>query len=207
MRTELKNDEKIKLTTRKHWFPFFFTPLLITVLLLLIAMGIESGKGFFFLLAFIAACFTTVRILQRQVDIWIVTNLRVIDENGIFTHTAVDSPLDKINNVSYSKSVLGRLFGYGNVLVQTAAGHGATKYADVEDPELLKDMITTMQEEYKKSSVREQTKTLEGLVSKNHERGVNFSAASELEKIFDLKQKGVLNDEEYNKLKSKILNS
>jgi uncharacterized membrane protein YdbT with pleckstrin-like domain len=207
MRTKLKNDEKIKLTTRQHWFPCFFTPLLITALLLLIAVGIESGKGFFFLLALIAACFATVRILQRQVNIWVVTNLRVIDEDGIFTHHAKESPLDKINNVSYTKGVLGRLFGYGNVMIQTAAGYGATTYYNVEDPELLKDMITTMQEDYNKSAVREQTQTLAGFVAKNQNPNLNVSVGSELEKIFELKQKGVLNEEEYNKLKTKILNS
>jgi uncharacterized membrane protein YdbT with pleckstrin-like domain len=207
MRTKLKNDEKIMLTTRQHWFPCFFTPLLITVLLLAIAIRIEDGQRFFFILSFIAACYTTLKIIQRQFNIWVVTNLRVIDENGILTHLSIESPLDKINNVSYSKSILGRLFGYGNVEVQTAAGHGATIYYNVEQPEVLKDAITTMQEDYKKSSIREQTNALAGMFSKNQGNSANLSIGSELEKIFDLKQKGALSDEEYNILKMKILNS
>src|SRR4030095_5259678 len=158
MRTNLKKEEKVLLTTRQHWFPCFFTPLLFTILLLVIGIGIESGKGFFYFLSFFTACYATYKIIERQFNIWVVTNLRVVDENGILIHSSIESPLDKINNVSYSQGIFGRLFGYGNVEVQTAAGHGATIYRNVEDPQMLKDTITTMQEDYKKSSSREQTK-------------------------------------------------
>ena len=207
MRTKLKKDEKVILTTMQHWYPCFFMPLLITVLLLILAIRMETGKGFFFMLSFIAACYTTFRIIQRQYNIWIVTNLRVIDENGIFNVLVIESPLDKINNVSYSKGILGRLYGYGNVEVQTAAGQGATIYPNVENPEALKDAITTMQEDYKKSFGREQTNVLTSILAKNQGTSSSVSIGAELEKIFDLKQKGALNEEEYNKLKSKILNS
>ncbi len=184
MRTKLKKDEKVLLTTRQHWIPSYFTPLLFTVLPLIVGIGIESGKGFFFFLSFIAACFAAYRIIQRQFNIWVVTNLRVIDEDGIITYRSIESPLDKINNVSYRKGISGRIYGYGDVEVQTAAGHGATIYHNVENPEILKDTITTMQEEYKNSSLKEQTTVLSSLIANNQSSGGSISIAAELEKIF-----------------------
>jgi uncharacterized membrane protein YdbT with pleckstrin-like domain len=207
MRTNLKNGEQVFLTTRQHWFPCFFTPLLFTLLFLIVGIRMETGQGFLYLLSFLSACLAAYRAIQRQYNIWVVTNLRVIDENGVVSLLSIDSPLDKINNVSYRQGLVGRIFGYGDVEVQTAAGHGVTIYPNVEHPALLKDTITTMQEEYKKSSGREQTRVLSGLLSSNPKTTGNISIATELEKIYELKQKGVLTDEEYNLLKVKILNS
>ena len=87
-------------------------------------------------------------------NIWGVTNLRVIDENGVFTITAKESPLDKINNVSYQQSVMGRIFNYGDVQIQTAAELGETIYPLVHQPRKLKDAITTAQEDYKQNFIR-----------------------------------------------------
>lgn len=207
MRTKLKKEEKVHLTTRQHWFPCLFTPLFLVVLLLVMGIGMEKPNTFYYILSFIVICFLVYRIIQRQFNIWVVTNLRVIDENGILSHLSIESSLDKINNVSFRRGILGGLFGYGNVEIQTAAGHGATIYKNVENPELLKDTITTMQEDYKKSATREQTTVLASVLSNRQQNTGNNSISAELEKIFELKQKGVLSEEEYNKLKMKILNS
>jgi uncharacterized membrane protein YdbT with pleckstrin-like domain len=153
-----------------------------------------------------AVVYAIIKILQRQCNIWAVTNLRVIDENGLLTHYAIESPLDKINNVSYSQSLWGRLLGYGNVMIQTAAGHGITTYTGVEKPQRLKDTITTMQEEYRKSAGLYEAKAIAGeLNSGQHNDRISISA--ELERIYELKQKGVLSESEYNALKAKLLNS
>ena len=76
--------------------------------------------------------------MERHYNTWILSNLRVIEETGILTRITMECPLDKINNVSYSQNIWGRLFGFGNVVIQTAAQHGATIYYNVEHPQLLK---------------------------------------------------------------------
>src|SRR5688500_20155426 len=59
-----------------------------------------------------------------KVNIWVVTNYRVIDEAGLFSHFAKESPLEKINNVSYDQSLWGRILNFGHVEIQTAAEIG-----------------------------------------------------------------------------------
>ena len=67
-------------------------------------------------------------------NLWAVTNLRVIDETGFFTRYSKESPLDKINNVEYDQSVWGRILGFGNVDIQTAAEMGETLYDLIHHP-------------------------------------------------------------------------
>jgi uncharacterized membrane protein YdbT with pleckstrin-like domain len=90
-----------------------------------------------------------LRYSAWKVNIWVVTNFRVIDEAGLLNHYAKESPLDKINNVSYDQTLAGRLFNFGHVEIQTAAEAGATDYYNVNHPKRLKDTITAAQAEYK----------------------------------------------------------
>ena len=93
--------------------------------------------------------FFIYKYFERLYDVWVVTNLRVIDEEGVFSIKAKESPLEKINNTSYQQSFLGRIMKYGNVQIQTAAELGMTNYSFLMYPNKLKDAITTAQEEYK----------------------------------------------------------
>lgn len=204
MRTKLKADEKVILTTRRHWYPSLFYPLILSFLLVLIGIALGSQRSIYYLIAFAGILNAVYRIYYRRYDIWVVTNLRVIDEYGLFNHYAFESPLDKINNISFSETLLGRQLGYGNVMIQTAANHGATTYFGVENPNELKDTITTMQEEFRKY-VRQSDMT--SALAQNKQTGNNSYVADELEKIYVLKQKGILTEDEFNVLKLKILRS
>ncbi len=207
MRTRLKQNEKVILITRLHWYPTIFFQIFCAVFCFAVGIIVGTQVAIFYFISLIAFAFATYKIIDRQKNIWVVTNLRVIDENGVFTHFAKESPLDKINNVSYSQSFWGRQIGYGNVIIQTAAGQGTTMYFGVKNPRQLKDAITTMQEEYKRSANKEQAKELAGIFANGQQNKTNISNTTELEKIFELKQKGVLTEGEYNNLKTKILNT
>jgi len=202
MKTLLKKDEKIIMETKPHWLtlagPFF-------IMLIVSILGFIAGS-YGLLLVLVSAGYFIYKIIQRNNNLWIVTNLRVIDEYGVFSNNAKESPLDKINNVSYLQSFLGRIFGYGNVQIQTAAEVGSTTYFSVENPKKLKDTITHMQEEYNQSHITKQANELANAILSG-QRNKKTDVAAELERLYELKQKGILTDEEYNNRKTKILNS
>lgn len=201
MRTDLKNDENVVIVIRSHWLLIVW-PIVLTVIGLII--GILFG-GYVYILPLILGCYLFYKIIQRNNNLWAVTNLRVIDEFGVFTLNSKESPLDKINNVTYNQTVWGRIFGYGNVQIQTAAEIGSTTYYMVEKPKKLKDTITLMQEEYKRSQIISQAQELAKAISSGSQRQSKSDIATELEKLFELKQKGVISEEEFNQGKKKIL--
>ena len=202
MKTQLKKDEKIIMETKPHWLT-----LVGPFLLMLIGsiIGIIIGS-FGLLIGLVLVGYFIYKIIQRNNNLWTVTNLRVIDEYGVFSNNTKESPLDKINNVSYLQSFLGKIFGYGNVQIQTAAEIGSTTYFAVENPKELKDTITLMQEEYKQNQIKKQANEYASAIAAGQQNN-KTDVAAELEKLYELKQKGILTDEEYSNRKTKILNS
>ena len=163
MRTKLKNNEKIIFKTQHHWvvllYPFLVSLILYGLAILPYILNIIKGNGvlFYGLLTF---GYFGYKYFERKYDIWVVTNLRILDEQGVFSISAKESPLEKINNVTYHQSLTGRMLGFGDIEIQTAAEMGATTYHKIAKPNELKDVITTAQEEYKQNSITSQAQKL-----------------------------------------------
>ena len=163
MRTNLKQNEKIIFKTQHHWIvllqPFLISVIIYGFIILLYTLieGMSIWIPIFGLSSFL---YFFYKYMERKYDIWVVTNLRIIDEHGLFSITAKESPLEKINNVTYHQSLTGRMFKFGDIEIQTAAEMGATTYYKIARPNQLKDAITTAQEEYKQNSVLNQAQKL-----------------------------------------------
>jgi len=155
-----------------------------------------------------------IRYYSWKVDLWAVTNFRVIDESGLLNHFAKESPLDKINNVSYDQTVWGRIFNFGHVEIQTAAEVGATDYYNVNHPRRLKDTITAAQADYKSWQFGSQAAQMAAAMDQRMDQRSGVAAqraeapqvAAELEKLFELKMKGAISEEEYERAKARLLN-
>ena len=208
MRTTLKKDEKILLITRQHWLRLvlpFFAWILLTVLLLLW----RNDSTAIWIVILVTILYPLIEYVNWKHNLWSVTNLRIIDETGFFTRYSKESPLDKINNVEYDQSIVGRLFGYGNVDIQTAAEMGETKYILIHHPKLLKDTITHAQEEYKKMQLTNQANQLAEAIARTNAATAPSQQmiADELDKLFSLLQKGAITQEEYLAQKGKLMGS
>ena len=163
MRANLKPTEKLILQTQKHWI-VLINPALVLLLfyiITVIAFWYNATAGMVFL-AFtcIPLVYLIWKIIERKFDIWVVTNLRIIDEFGVLSHNAKESPIDKVNNVSFTQSFWGRLFGYGDVQIQTAAESGMTTYYYVSNPRLLTDTVTKCQEDFRQAQMKRQAEQL-----------------------------------------------
>ena len=206
MRTPLQKDEIILLVTKKSWII-----LILPAILALASLVAGYYLDFFSWGMAVWIPFTVYFLLSLwkwSADIWAVTNCRVIDESGLLNHFAKESPLDKINNVSYEQHILGRIFNYGHVEIQTAAEVGATDYYHVHDPKKLKDTITLAQSDFKTAQFSAQAVQMAQAIGIHQGKhgGQQFLAA-ELEKLFDLKQKGIITEEDYLRAKNKLLNN
>jgi uncharacterized membrane protein YdbT with pleckstrin-like domain len=171
VRTKLKPNEKLILVLNRHWVvllkPAFF--FLLFVIATFVAFGYSPKAGnYLLLITIIPFLFLFWKILVRHFDVWAVTNFRVIDEFGVLSRNSKESPLDKINNISFNQSLMGRIFGYGSVEIQTAAEMGATTYHLITSPKLLKDTVTEYQENYRHLQITEQADKLANAINKGH---------------------------------------
>ncbi|MBS1660701.1 MAG: PH domain-containing protein [Bacteroidetes bacterium] len=205
MRTSLQKGEKVLLVTHGSWTALII-PIFIAVAGIVGSFFIGFTERYGWIAAVVGLLYLLIRYAIWNANIWVVTNFRVIDEVGLLNHFAKESPLDKINNVSYNRSILGRIFNYGDVEIQTAAQVGATTYFNVNHPKRLQETIAAAQAEYKNWEYGNQAKQMAAAIG-GQVGGANApQVAAELEKLFELKMKGAISEEEYIRAKSRLLN-
>jgi uncharacterized membrane protein YdbT with pleckstrin-like domain len=79
----------------------------------------------------------------------VLTNRRLIQQIGILRKQSMDAPLDKVNNVEHWQTLWGRLLGYGDVEIDTASEHGATRFRAISKPLEFKNAIVGAAEAYR----------------------------------------------------------
>jgi membrane protein YdbS with pleckstrin-like domain len=164
MRTRLRGAEEVAAVVRRHWIvlggpwaaALFLFGCLVAAWFLKTPWVVPAAGS---LLA-ASVAWALWRWLDWRCDLWVITSHRVIDESGVLAVRMVDSPLDKINNVTCEQSLWGRLLGIGTLNIQTAAELGSTTIRGVGDPTGIKDLILDLQERFRDRVLARQAGTL-----------------------------------------------
>lgn len=96
--------------------------------------------------ALVSALAGLVRLRSNE---YILTTHRLIEQYGILSKRSVDSYLSKINNVEHSQTLWGRIFGFGDVMVDTASKDGITVFPKIAHPIEFKRAILAACEAYR----------------------------------------------------------
>ena len=128
-----------------------------------------------------------VRWLGTQ---YVLTTERVVVRKGIVSKSGVEIPLENINNVLFSQSVIERVLGYGDVLIESAGSQGQSRLVDIPDPEAFQSEV------YRARELR--SIHLEG------GRGPD-DPVSQLERLGTLLERGLISQEEYDAKKRDLL--
>lgn len=92
-----------------------------------------------------------IKLLVLRSHDYVLTNRRVILEEGIVSRRSMDASLGKINNVEHRQTFWGRLLGYGDVEIDTASETGTTRFAGISRPLDFKREILGATEMYRQS--------------------------------------------------------
>ena len=150
---QLLPGESLIVLARQHPFVLFWPILLnIMVLAVLIAIWYLTAKAWitaFFLIPLLYLIWEYLTWHSRE---YILTDRRVVRQEGVFSISSLDAPLDKINNVYHQQSFLGRVFKYGEVGLETASEQGTTTFDFLSHPVTFKNAIVRQREMYKMDS-------------------------------------------------------
>ena len=72
--------------------------------------------------------------LKYRNEEFVVTNRRIIHARGVVNKEASDSALEKINDANLKESLFGRMFGFGDLEVDTASEAGIERLRMLRDP-------------------------------------------------------------------------
>ncbi len=134
-------------TEHQHWFvlianaAYAIVMWLIAVVLLVLSSTIFNGNsGITSLLGWVVVVLVVVglawfgwQVLVWQNEQFVLTNRRVLRLTGVLNKTVMDSSLEKINDAVLTESVFGRMFGFGDLEIQTASESGIDRLRMLRD--------------------------------------------------------------------------
>jgi uncharacterized membrane protein YdbT with pleckstrin-like domain len=127
--------ETVAFRTRLHWKLYVHAVLLTVVLLIpLTVLALASAMQWLAALPIASGLIAlAVAYLQRHNSEFAVTNKRVIIKLGVLTTRSVEILLPKIESITVTQSLAGRMLGYGEIVV---IGTGGTEepFAGIEAP-------------------------------------------------------------------------
>lgn len=203
LETLLGEKESIVFKTRQHWMVIWGT-VFVNGLLFLIILAISlvfvpttSGLSSLGLLLLLFPGYRLIiDLLNWWNEVYVVTNRRVIQLEGIFNKRSIDSSLEKVNDVLLDQSVLGRVLNYGTVEILTASEAGRNTFHRVADPVLFKKTMLN------------QKARMEQL-GDFHRRAEEPAGETDIPRLISeldqLRQKGLITQEEFEREKSQLL--
>jgi len=157
---KLEENEKIIKVVRKHWiailFEIFFSILMAVMPLvfyfifkdvLFVGLTIHSAYLLLFLYTIFTAfiwIFMFISWVNYYLDIWIITNKRLVDveQRSLFSRNSSDLRLDRIQDITIEVvGLVYTLLKVGNIRVQTASTKNAFIIQQAENPEHVKQII------------------------------------------------------------------
>lgn len=194
----LVDGETLVLTLRPHWVVLVW-PGLVTVLVLAawaaLLPRLPDDANHYARWATILAGLVVLaavplpRFARWWTSYFVVTSDRVIHREGIIGKSSMEIPLEAINDVRFEQSVLERILGAGDLIIQSASESGRETFSDIRHPEEVQRTIYHQGE----------------LNQKRMYAGNATSAAEELTRLADLRDRGVLTTEEFEAQKRRLL--
>jgi uncharacterized membrane protein YdbT with pleckstrin-like domain len=153
----LDEGEQVVRNLRPHW-----RRVVIPIALLPIVVGLasygwftlpsDSARRWLRYLILLVALLIVLRWTVRPLLFWlttryVVTDRRVLMRNGVVSRTGRDVPLTRVNDVSFSRSPVERLFGSGTLVIESAGDRGQVVLVDVPQVEAVQRDIYRLVED------------------------------------------------------------
>jgi uncharacterized membrane protein YdbT with pleckstrin-like domain len=177
-------------------------PFIVTVVALAVAIWLWTTSIDWWiplaLLVIVLVIYPLPQFVAWLTSIFAVTTDRVIHRQGFIAKRSMEIPLEAINDVRFEQGVIDRIVGAGSLVISSASEHGSNEFHDIRHPEEVQRTIYHQGELNKK-------RMYQG--DQPQQAAAAPSATSELERLADLRAKGVLTEEEFQAQKAKILGS
>ena len=142
--------------------------------------------------------FAVLPALRWRFTMFVLTSDRLITRSGIIAKHSREIPLERINDVTFTQTVLERVLGAGDLLVESAGERGQTRISDVRKPEQVQLMIYKQTED-------NSTRIVSGQISNAGGGGREESVTAQLDDLGRLRKEGVLTEEEFQAKKAELL--
>jgi uncharacterized membrane protein YdbT with pleckstrin-like domain len=185
---------EILIASAHQHFLILAKPILLNAISAAVLIGLATAfqKYWFMLFYLFPLAFLVWEWLVWRRREYIVTDKRVVKQEGVFNLNSFDAPLDKINNVFHEQSLAGRVFKYGTVGLETASEQGTSVFPFLHGPVEFKNCIVRAREEYRFNPVSYHQRTRDDVTRL-------------LEELAALRDRNVISREEFEEKKKSLL--
>lgn len=211
--TLLADGERIALRTRQHWlapivdargpWAVFVVSVVVLVLAGMATGDVRNIVGWIGL----GGLVVSLVLLGHRYWAWlaqdyIVTNRRVLKVEGIINKRSADSSLEKINDAVLDQNIFGRIFGYGDLDILTAADTAIDRYRMLRDAPGFKKAMLDEKHRLDLEMVRGTAPAMRAPTSRTMSADEVTKALGDLA---DLRDRGAVSADEYEAKKADLL--
>lgn len=187
-----RRTEMIMAISKKHWATYIFPAIAVFIGIICLF----TGHYLIMLLFFIAGI---TKLLSNKSTAWTLTNEDLIIKSGFLPWRKVYYviPKEDIFEAYYRKSAIGTIFGYGTLNIRRTEGTTTSFHEKgMTNPDEITGSINSLIRELKKNPKV-------NFVNLN----TNHSIADEIQKLVELKNQGLLSEEEFSAHKQKLIDN
>ncbi|MEO6317331.1 MAG: PH domain-containing protein [Acidimicrobiales bacterium] len=196
----LNEGEDIVLDLHPHWEYFLREGLaLVAALALGIFMLISSWEGVSLAVAGVLVLAALVWVGLTYAS-WVTTHFvvttdRLIYRHGVLSKHGIEIPLERVNTVFFSQTVVERMFGSGDLVIESAGEMGRQSFSNVRKPSAIQNEI------YKQMEANENRK-FDRIGARP---AASASIPEQITQLDQLRQQGLLTQAEFDQKKKQLL--
>ena len=141
-----------------------------------------------------AACWLVARSLRWVTTNFVITTQRVIDRWGVLSKHSTEIPLERVNTVMSSQGILERLFGVGDLVIESGGEAGQQRFADIRNPNRVKGVLHGLVHDRQHATDQRTNGT-----------SSTSNVADQLEKFEGMLRRGSLTQDEFDAQKQRLL--
>jgi uncharacterized membrane protein YdbT with pleckstrin-like domain len=218
----LSEDEELIYDLRPHWLTLV-VPALLTIAVV-VGVGAlwvvmpagdlqQPGRMAVGVLGLVVLLATVVgRVLRWATTHFVLTTERLIFRSGVVAKFGREIPLERINDVTFSQSLVERMIGAGDLLLESAGEHGQSRFSNIRDPEAVQLEIYRQMEANDRRRAGYATTQPNPVVADRTPTPPTHTPPAraptpldDLERLANLRDRGAITEEEFQRMKRELL--
>jgi uncharacterized membrane protein YdbT with pleckstrin-like domain len=204
----LHDHEDLVLDLRPHWWYMAKPAAALVGAIVLGALVVTSAgdEGYWDVLRIAVAALVVFCLLWFVLRYakWVTTNFvvttdRLVYRVGVVAKSGIEIPLERVNTVFFNQSVFERMLGAGDLSIESGGETGKQSFSDIRKPSLVQNEIYKQMEANNERMYHGRSPAAPAAGSGSDD------LAAQLERLDDLRQRGVLTEAEFADAKADIL--
>ena len=202
----LNKGEEIVADLHPHWL-FFFGPALAffasVVFGIIVLIGGPTWTRWLALAALVLALgWLLGRYLKWMTTNLTITNDRIVYRFGVIAKQGMEIPIERVNNVSFRQGILERMFGNGDLTIESGGEDGQQHFSHVRRPERVQALIHSRMDHVEQRAARSGAGA--GATA-GAATAPSVDVADQLERLEAMMARGTLTRDEFEAQKARLL--